>query len=75
MQLAQKLYDESEDHCSELKISNDTEAIELFSNVAKEFSAVDLNNMNEITNLAKEITEKAKNTNSDYLKNLLSAVN
>lgn len=69
--MAQKIYDESEDHYSQLKSQEDEAAAKLFLNSINKLTEVDATTISdtEIECVIREVQEKVKISNSSYLKN------
>lgn len=66
LQLAQKLYDESEDHYSQLKSHQDNEATELFLRSVDKFTKIDTTSNDEIVAMVAEINRNVKQSQSAY---------
>lgn len=70
VQMAQKIYDESEDHHAQLKSQNDEEAAKIYSNAVDRLTSVDPNQTSdeEIAKLIAEIQEQVKRSDNGYFK-------
>ncbi|XP_031627538.1 DNA mismatch repair protein spellchecker 1 [Contarinia nasturtii] len=68
--LAQKIYDESEDHYSQLKSQDDEDAAKIFLEAIEKLTAIDpeLVDDSKINELAKNINIKVKNSNNTYFR-------
>lgn len=69
VQLAQKIYDESEDHYSQLK-SQDEKAAEIFVNAIEKLTQIDTNAIDDqdIDGIVADIQKKVKGSNNTYFK-------
>lgn len=72
VQLAQKTYDESEDHYSQLKSQDDENAAQIFVDAIEKLIEIESNSGNEndqkITELVSNIQKQVKDSNSAYFK-------
>ena len=66
--MAQKIYDESEDHYTQLKSEEDEIATNLFLTSIAKFTTVDTANDTEIEEMINELKNNVKNCNSNYFK-------
>lgn len=68
--MAQKIYDESEDHYAQLKSQNDKKAAEIYTDAVERLTLIDPEKANdeEIAQMIADIKANVKATNSDYLK-------
>lgn len=66
--MAQHLYDESEDHFTQLKSQNDEEAIKLFQDAVDDFQAVDTENESTIQALIEKVNIQVRSSGSQYFK-------
>lgn len=71
-QIAQDLYDESDDHFSRMKSAEDQAAKAFFLEAAKGFKDIDPNDDKQIRHMIDEISEKIKSTNCTYFENALN---
>lgn len=69
VQLAQKIYDESDDHYAQLK-SQDENAASIFIDAVEKLSQIDANSSNEqeINKIVADIQNKVKSSNNSYFK-------
>lgn len=70
VQLAQKIYDESEDHYSQLKSHDDENAAQIFVDAIEKLTEIDPNSANdqEINEVVANIRKKVKDSGSTYFK-------
>ncbi|XP_055591799.1 DNA mismatch repair protein spellchecker 1 isoform X2 [Uranotaenia lowii] len=68
VELAKKLYDECEDHFTQLKVAEDQEGIDAFLASLEKIAAVDPNDDNSIGTMLQDVRKCVKNTNSDYFR-------
>lgn len=70
VQLAQKIYDESEDHYSQLKSHDDENAAQIFVDAIENLTEIDPNSANdqEINEVVANIRKKVKDSGSTYFK-------
>lgn len=67
-QLAQQLYDESDDHFSQTKSEEDESAKKLFVSAAEKFKQIDSANDEEVRQMIDELSKNIKNINCSYFK-------
>lgn len=70
VELAQKIYDESEDHYSQLKSQDDEDAAKIFVSAIEKLMAVDTESSADaqITELVESIQKNVKNSNNTYFR-------
>lgn len=70
VELAQKVYDESEDHYSQLKSQDDENAAKIFLDAIEKLTDIDPDQCNDskISELVGIIQNQVKNSNNDYFK-------
>lgn len=68
--MAQKLYDESEDHLLQLKLQHDDEAAKIFMDAIEKLCTPETSKMSdaELKRLIDDIRHRAKASNSSYFK-------
>uniref|UniRef100_A0A1B0CAD0 Putative mismatch repair atpase msh6 muts family n=1 Tax=Lutzomyia longipalpis TaxID=7200 RepID=A0A1B0CAD0_LUTLO len=71
IRLAQKCYDEIEDHFSELKTNTDPEAVSLFASSIEKLSNV---GSEDVEKVIQEIRESVKKSNNSYFKSICPEV-
>lgn len=70
-QMAQKLYDESEDHFLQMKKQGDQEAVEIFTDAIEKLCTHEASaaSPEDLKRMINDIRERAKSSNSVYFKN------
>lgn len=72
VKLAQKCYDEIEDHFSNLKSNADPEAVSLFASSLEKLS--DVESIEDITKVIEEIRGNVKKSGNEYFKSICPEV-
>lgn len=69
-QMAQKVYDESEDHYLQMQLQEDHEAAKIFDEVIERMSSPEVLNANEadLARIMNDIKQRVKTSNSPYLR-------
>lgn len=70
IQMAQQLYEESEDHLAQMKAESSNESVVALSKVADKLIGLDIDAIDdkELDLILQEMKNNVKNTNSNYLK-------
>lgn len=74
VQMAQKIFDESEDHYSQLKSQDDDDAAKIYSEAIEKLTAIDpeiSDNDTKIIALVEDILKKIKDSKSTYIQDKL----
>lgn len=73
-QMAQRVYDESEDHFSHLKLKSDEDVAKVFAEAVDKLANVDAGSDEDIRTMMQDISAKVRQSDSEYFRAAFPAI-